>query len=55
MFPKHNICAGIFELGTKLYMDNRVRTKVEPAPKLSARKLWLSGKKRNQLKEEKAI
>jgi hypothetical protein len=36
-------------------IKSMVATKVEPAPKLSARKLWLSSRKRNQLKEEKAI
>jgi hypothetical protein len=32
-----------------------VGTKVEPVPKLHARKLRLSSRKRNWLKEEKAI
>jgi hypothetical protein len=32
-----------------------VGTKVEPAPKLRTRKLRLSSRKRNRLKEEKAI
>jgi hypothetical protein len=36
-------------------MKSRVGMKVEPAPKLRARKLWLSTRKRNRLKEEKAI
>jgi hypothetical protein len=36
-------------------MESRVRTKVEPALKLHARELRLSSRKRNQLKEEKAI
>ena len=36
-------------------MESRVRTKVEPAPKLRTRELRLSSRKRNQLKEEKAI
>jgi hypothetical protein len=36
-------------------MESRVRTKVEPAPKLCARKLRLNSRKRNRLKEEKAI
>jgi hypothetical protein len=36
-------------------MGSRVRTKAEPAPKLSARELRLSTRKRNRLKEEKAI
>jgi hypothetical protein len=32
-----------------------VETKVEPAPKLRARKFRLSSRKRNRLKGEKAI
>jgi hypothetical protein len=36
-------------------MESRVRTKVEPAPKLWTRELRLSSRKRNRLKEEKAI
>jgi hypothetical protein len=36
-------------------MEIRVGTKVKPAPKLSARELRLGNRKRNQLKEEKAI
>jgi hypothetical protein len=36
-------------------MERRVGTKVEPAPKLHARELRLSSRKRNRLKEEKAI
>jgi hypothetical protein len=36
-------------------MESRVGTKVEPAPKLRARELRLSSRKRNRLKEEKAI
>jgi hypothetical protein len=36
-------------------MKSMVETKVEPAPKLHARKLQLSSRKRNRLKEEKAI
>jgi hypothetical protein len=36
-------------------MKSRVGTKVEPAPKLRARELRLSSRKRNRLKEEKAI
>ena len=36
-------------------MKSMVGTKVEPVPKLRARKLWLSSRKRNRLKEEKAI
>jgi hypothetical protein len=36
-------------------MESMVGTKVEPAPKLHARKLRLSSRKRNRLKEEKAI
>jgi hypothetical protein len=36
-------------------MESRVGTKVEPAPKLRVRELRLSSRKRNILKEEKAI
>jgi hypothetical protein len=36
-------------------MESRVGTKVEPAPKLRARELRLSSRKRNRLKEENAI
>jgi hypothetical protein len=36
-------------------MKSMDRTKVEPVPKLRARKLWLNGRERNQLKGEKAI
>jgi hypothetical protein len=36
-------------------MKSMVETNVEPAPKLRAKKLWLSGGKRNRLKGEKAI
>jgi hypothetical protein len=36
-------------------MESRVGTKVELAPKLRARELQLSSRKRNRLKEEKAI
>ena len=36
-------------------MESRVGTKVEPAPKLRARELRLNSRKRNRLKEEKAI
>jgi hypothetical protein len=36
-------------------MKSIVETKVEPVPKLHARKLRLSGRKRNRLKGEKAI
>jgi hypothetical protein len=36
-------------------MESRVGTKVEPAPKLRARELRLSGGKRNRPKGEKAI
>jgi hypothetical protein len=36
-------------------VKSRVRTKVEPVPKLRARELRLSSRKRNRLKEEKAI
>jgi hypothetical protein len=36
-------------------MESMVGAKVEPATKLRARKLRFSRKKRNRLKEEKAI
>jgi hypothetical protein len=36
-------------------MKSMVGTKVEPDPKLRARKLRLSSRKRNRIKEEKAI
>jgi hypothetical protein len=36
-------------------MEIRVGTKVEPVPMLRARELRLSSRKRNLLKEEKAI
>jgi hypothetical protein len=36
-------------------MESRVGMKVEPAPKLHARELQLNRRKRNRLKEEKAI
>jgi hypothetical protein len=36
-------------------MGSRVGMKAEPAPKLRARELRLSSRKRNRLKEEKAI
>jgi hypothetical protein len=36
-------------------MKSMIVTKVEPVPKLRARKLRLSSRKRNRLKEEKAI
>jgi hypothetical protein len=36
-------------------MKSRVGTKVEPAPKQSARELRLNSRKRNRLKEEKVI
>jgi hypothetical protein len=36
-------------------MESRVGTKAELAPKLRARELRLSSRKRNRLKEEKAI
>jgi hypothetical protein len=36
-------------------MKSTIGTKVESIPKLRARKLWLSSRKRNRLKEEKAI
>jgi hypothetical protein len=56
MLPKCNIYTGTFGLGMKLYnMESRVGAKVELAPKLHARELWLSSRKRNRLKEEKTI
>jgi hypothetical protein len=36
-------------------MESMIGTKVESIPKLCARKLRLSSRKRNRLKEEKAI
>jgi hypothetical protein len=36
-------------------MESMIGTKVESILKLCARKLWLSSRKRNRLKEEKAI
>jgi hypothetical protein len=36
-------------------MKNLVETKVDAAPKLHAKELRLSGRKRNRLKGEKAI
>jgi hypothetical protein len=36
-------------------MKSMFETKVDAAPKLRARELWLSGRKRNRLKGEKAI
>jgi hypothetical protein len=36
-------------------MEGMVKTKVGAVPKLRARVLWLNGRKRNQLKGEKAI
>jgi hypothetical protein len=36
-------------------IESRVGTKVDPASKLHARKLRLRNRKRNRLKEEKAI
>jgi hypothetical protein len=36
-------------------MKRKVETKVDTAPKLRATELWLSGRKRNRLKGEKAI
>jgi hypothetical protein len=36
-------------------MESMIETKVESIPKLCARKLRLSSRKRNRLKEEKAI
>jgi hypothetical protein len=36
-------------------MKSRVRTKVEPVPKLCARKLRLNDRKGNRLKGDKAI
>jgi hypothetical protein len=36
-------------------MEIMTGTKVESIPKLSARKFWLSSRKRNRLKEEKTL
>jgi hypothetical protein len=36
-------------------VESRVGTKVEPVPKLRERELWLSSRRRNRLKKEKAI
>jgi hypothetical protein len=36
-------------------MESRVGRKVEPAPKLRTRELRLNSRKRNRLKEKKAI
>jgi hypothetical protein len=36
-------------------MKSMIETKVEPVPKLRARKFRLNGRKRNRLKWEKAI
>jgi hypothetical protein len=36
-------------------VESMIGTKVESIPKLCARKLWLSSRKRNRLKDEKAI
>jgi hypothetical protein len=36
-------------------MESMVKTKVDAVPKLCARVLQLNGRKRNQLKREKAI
>jgi hypothetical protein len=36
-------------------MESRVGMKVEPVPKLCSRELRLDSRKRNRLKEEKAI
>jgi hypothetical protein len=36
-------------------MESTIGTKVESIQKLRARKLWLSSRKMNRLKEEKAI
>jgi hypothetical protein len=57
MFPKYNICAGTFGLEMKWYTigKSRIGTKVKPVPKLCARELRLSSRKRNRLKKEKAI
>jgi hypothetical protein len=38
-----------------IYDVSMAETKVDVAPKLHARELWLNGGKRNQLKGEKAI
>jgi hypothetical protein len=36
-------------------MKSMIETKVDAASKVRARELWLSGRKRNRLKGEKAI
>jgi hypothetical protein len=53
MFPEHNICAGTFGLRMKLYTI--WIAKAEPMLKLCTRELRLSSRKRNRLREEKAI
>jgi hypothetical protein len=57
MIPKCNICTGTFGLRIKVVhnVKSMVGAKVETALKLRARKLRLSGRKRNRLKGEKAI
>jgi hypothetical protein len=57
MFPKCSVCTGTFGHGIKVVhnVKSMVGTKVETALKLRARKLRLSGRKRNRLKGEKAI
>jgi hypothetical protein len=57
MFSKCNIWTGTFDVGLKAYTVWKagLERRVEPAPKLRARKLRLSNRKRNRLKEEKAI
>jgi hypothetical protein len=57
MFSKYNIITGTFGLGLKAYTVWKagLERRVEPAPRLHARKLRLGNRKRNRLKEEKAI
>jgi hypothetical protein len=57
MFSKCDIWTGTFDLGLKAYTVWKagLERRIDPAPKLRARKLWLSSRKRNRLKEEKAI
>jgi hypothetical protein len=57
MFSKCDIWTGTFGLGLKAYTVWKagLERRIEPAPKLCTRKLRLSSRKRNRLKEEKAI
>jgi hypothetical protein len=56
MYSKCNIW-GTFGLGLKAYTEWKagLERRIEPMPKVHARKLRLSNRKRNRLKEEKAI